>query len=620
MKILLFAISCLFILSSCQKSNPKVYWFIPDGMRADGELFDVYKWAEEGELPNIKKMINEGSYGYSIPDFPSHTPTNFASLLTGARPATHGIADGPMHIEGYPLQKPSAPGFSSTTKKVSPIWKIVDSSKVDTVLLSIPGSTPPEISKTVIRGRWGGWGFDSHSVVFESEGLLPLRKNVGRGHRLFFLGSQLTSFVPFQKEGDVFKSVLKAHGSEIQIQHDPLSKQVIVNNIKVGLGKWSDWIPIVLSFKGEQIQSRYKLKFIKSWDDGNFRIKVLFDLINKFSVEPPERAEELSMNVGPMVDYPDNWPPQLVREEEDRETFFEETMMALDWHAKAANYIFKQWKPGLFIHDTYTPNQMLESRWWHKRLVEGSSEEKSEAMKDIKSMYKGLDKIIGEVMKNADHNTTIVLSSDHGVCHLKRLVYLNNIFAKKGWLKYSIDEKTGEAQINWDQTKVVYLKMNHIYVNPKGLGGNWNRASGKDYDQLREQVMTLLKNLRDEDGTAPLANAVKWEDAEKTYHLPADRVGDIVIEARLGHFWYEEVNKERTEFSNPVTSGYKQSIDARSNRCMWTPFAIWGPKVKKGFKLDAPIDHIDQLPTILTIMEEKIPTSVEGKVLKQILK
>lgn len=620
MKILLFAISCLFFFSSCQKSTPKVYWFIPDGMRADGELFDVYKWAEEGELPNIKKMINEGSYGYSIPDFPSHTPTNFASLLTGARPAAHGIADGPMHIEGYPLQKPSAPGFSSTTKKVSPIWKIVDSSKVDTVLLSIPGSTPPEISKTVIRGRWGGWGFDSHSVVFESEGLLPLRKNVGRGHRLFFLGSQLTSFVSFQKEGEVFKSVLKAHGSEIQIQHEPLSKQVIVNNAKVDLGSWSDWTPIVLSFKGEQIQSRYKLKFIKSWDDGNFRIKVLFDLINKFSVEPPERAEELSMNVGPMVDYPDNWPPQLVREEEDRETFFEEAMMALDWHAKAANYIFKQWKPGLFIHDTYTPNQMLESRWWHKRLVEGTSEEKSEAMNDIKSMYKGLDKIIGEVMKNADHNTTIVLSSDHGVCHLKRLVYLNNIFAKKGWLKYSIDENTGEAQINWDQTKVVYLKMNHIYVNPKGLGGNWNRASGNDYDQLREQVMTLLKNLRDEDGTVPLANAVKWEDAEKTYHLPADRVGDIVIEARLGHFWYEEVNKERTEFSNPVTSGYKQSIDARSNRCMWTPFAIWGPKVKKGFKLDAPIDHIDQLPTILTIMEEKIPTSIEGKVLKQILK
>ena len=41
----------------------KVYWFIPDGMRAEPGLFNIYKWAQEGKLPNIKKMIDGGSYG-----------------------------------------------------------------------------------------------------------------------------------------------------------------------------------------------------------------------------------------------------------------------------------------------------------------------------------------------------------------------------------------------------------------------------------------------------------------------------------------------------------------------------------------------------------------------------
>ena len=75
----------------------KLYWFIPDGMRADPDLFDIFKWAEEGQLPNIKRMMDNGAYGYSIPTFPSHTPTNFATLFTGAYPLKHGVADGLRH-------------------------------------------------------------------------------------------------------------------------------------------------------------------------------------------------------------------------------------------------------------------------------------------------------------------------------------------------------------------------------------------------------------------------------------------------------------------------------------------------------------------------------------------
>ena len=43
------------ITSQPEFSQAKVYWFIPDGMRAEPELFNIYKWAQEGKLPNIKK-------------------------------------------------------------------------------------------------------------------------------------------------------------------------------------------------------------------------------------------------------------------------------------------------------------------------------------------------------------------------------------------------------------------------------------------------------------------------------------------------------------------------------------------------------------------------------------
>src|SRR3989344_5271663 len=174
----------------------RVYWFIPDGMRADPDVFNIYRWAEEGKLPNIKKLMERGAYGYSIPDFPSHTPTNWASLMTGAHPTVHGVSDGPMHAEGYPLDKPSVAGFASSAKRVDPIWKLLEAAGKKVALLSIPGSTPPELKNGItIRGRWAPWGFDTPALIFEPKERLAEMKSAGNGFKLFYLVQKLTQFI-----------------------------------------------------------------------------------------------------------------------------------------------------------------------------------------------------------------------------------------------------------------------------------------------------------------------------------------------------------------------------------------------------------------------------------------
>ena len=198
----------------------KVYWFIPDGTRADPDTFTIYEWAQEGRLPNIKRLMERGSYGYSIPDFPSHTPTNFASLLTGTHPKTHGIADGPMHIEGYPLATPSVAGFGSAAKKVDPIWRILEDAGKMVALLSVPGSTPPELEKGItIRGRWAPWGFDTPALIFEPLEKLAERKSTGKGFKLFYLGQKLTQFI---ETGDAsgWDSVPKSFSPAREIKMD----------------------------------------------------------------------------------------------------------------------------------------------------------------------------------------------------------------------------------------------------------------------------------------------------------------------------------------------------------------------------------------------------------------
>ncbi len=622
---LIQVIVLLLALSPLGQAEPakaqKLYWLIPDGMRADQGPFNIFKWAREGKLPNIKRMMDEGAYGYSIPDFPSHTPINFASLMTGAHPSVHGIADGPMHVEGAPLDKPSAQGFSSTTKKVPPIWKIMEAAKKRIMLLSIPGSTPPEIRETTVRGRWGGWGADTFNMIFESKGKLAERKAMGRGFRLFFLGAPLTQFV------DMPLGKLEAHGLVISAAVKrtrmtfAIEGQGVVANLKQG--QWSKWIPVQLHFRDIALPSQVRIKIIKLWADGNFRVRVLYNNLNRLITEPGSVAAALTEGVGPMVDHADNWPPQLIFEKEDKQEFLDEMRMSLDWHRRAVPFIYDRYHPEIFIQDTYTPNQMLESRWWQGEIDtsrKGYSPVKAKAAwKDILELYQGLDAILGEALKKAGKDTLVVLSSDHGVCPLHRLVHLNNLFAKKGWLKFTVDPVTGEPAIDWKNTKVVYLKMLHVYINPEGLDGNWKRASGPAFNKLRDEVIAAIADIKDDNGIKPLVRAVRWEDAARVYDLPPERVGDLVLETRVNYFWFEEMDNSLKLFSTPLTSGYKQSLDPKINTCMWTPFVLWGPGVKKNFELKQPISHVDQLPTLLKLLQIPAPTYIQGKVLSEAL-
>ena len=655
-KIILFVVTLavlggVFYLFNQEPDQPKqatkLYWFIPDGMRAEPDLFTVFQWAKEGKLPNIKKMMDNGAYGYSIPDFPSHTPTNFASLLTGAHPTVHGVADGPMHIEGKPLVRPSVGGFSSAAKKVDPIWTILENVGKKVALLAMPGSTPPELENGItIRGSWGGWGADTPALIFEPTDKLAERKAAGKGFRLFFLGQKLTRFVDktaaaeWQQVSTSFspakEATMEAYGQSFftyiydstddgKENYDRVSISLDKQSVLVDLpqGEWSGWYPVTLSWNEKSFDSDVKVKVIKLWDTGNFRIRLFFNNINEFLTEPSFVAKDLTENIGPMMDFVDNWPAQLVYEEEDKETFWEEAQMTLDWHKKAAGFILDEYKPDVFLQDIYTPNQMLESRWWHREIDQnrsGYSEEKAtEAWKDLLVLYQGLDAILGEAMKKADKDTLFVLSSDHGVIPMYKQVRLNNLFAKKGWLKFSLDPATGEPAIDWENTKVVFLKMIHVYVDPQGLGGDWNRASGAEYEALKQEVMQAISELEDDNGIKPLVQAVSWEDVPQYFELPTDRVGDIVLETTPGYQWFEEVTTDGKLFTEPLVSGYKQAVNAKTTKGMWTPFVIMGPGVKKGYELGEEISHVDQLPTILKLLNVDIPEHVQGRVLEEII-
>src|SRR5690606_24465322 len=123
----------------------------------------------------------------------------------------------------------------------------------------------------------------------------------------------------------------------------------------------------------------------------------------------------------------------------------------------------------------YTPNQMLTSRWWmghldpqSPRYNEVNESERTKLWEEVLSMYQGIDRVLGTILDHADDKTLIVFSSDHGAIPLFREVRLNNLFAKEGLLKVYKDAD-GLMKIDWAKSKVVFLKMDSIFINPNGL-------------------------------------------------------------------------------------------------------------------------------------------------------
>lgn len=630
------------------KPEKKVYWFIPDGMRAEQNLFNVYRWAKEGKLPNIKRMMDQGSYGYAKPNFPSHTPTNFATLLTGAYPEKHGVDDGPMHTEGKPLDRVAIGGFSSVAKKIPPIWVTLENVGKTVALLSIPGSTPPELKKGyTFRGRWGGWGADFHALNFETKGNLQQRILQGRGTHLFFFGPELTRYAdPIAATGwpedtksysPSLEIVLDGWGAKVfglltdstddrTVNYDHVSLSTDKKTISAVLrqGEQSSWLPVTLMWQnGDQktpVDTQFIATVIKLDPNGFYRIRLFYNTLNKYNTEPPDAAGKLLGETGPMVDFVDNYPAQLIYYPEDKNAFLKEAWASLDWHKKAVKPLMKKFDSQVIIHDTYTPNQMLTSRWWmgsvdpsSLRYSSISEEERTILWNEVQEMYKKLDDIIGEILDNADQNTYVVLSSDHGAVPLDRSVLLNNYFAKKGWLTFTINAQNGEPIIDWAKTKVIYLKMAHVYVNSDGLAGEYHRASGPAYEALRNEVIKALEDL-DDNGVKPVVDIVTWEDAQQYMQLMPDRVGDLVIANRPGYGWNEEMTSDLNIFDQPLISGYKQAIKSDDVPGMWTPFVIMGPGIKRNnFLGDVPFPLVDQYPTIMEALDQKIPDFVQGK-------
>jgi predicted AlkP superfamily phosphohydrolase/phosphomutase len=111
----------------------------------------IRKYVAEGKLPNFKRAIDAGVTTTDLgmqSVLPAITPPNWASIATGAYPATHGITCFWNHTLGNELDVLDY-GFDSGLLKAETIWQAYARAGKKSIIFNYPTSWPPQVEDAI---------------------------------------------------------------------------------------------------------------------------------------------------------------------------------------------------------------------------------------------------------------------------------------------------------------------------------------------------------------------------------------------------------------------------------------------------------------------------------------
>ena len=129
----------------------------------DGFITPMMKFfADEGCLPNFSRLLHEGTVNQTCPSFPVWTPTNWATLSTGAHTGTHSVSTwqtilGKKARGGGRVRLVDS--FDGRANNAERIWYALERSGYKSVAVHYPGAHPSGVQFGHVVD---GFGHPSH--------------------------------------------------------------------------------------------------------------------------------------------------------------------------------------------------------------------------------------------------------------------------------------------------------------------------------------------------------------------------------------------------------------------------------------------------------------------------
>lgn len=377
--------------------------------------------------------------------------------------------------------------------------------------------------------------------------------------------------------------------------------------------QWSNWIFDYYTKEDDRVKVGYKIRWIESSPDGS-KIKLYISFAQNLNdlnyTYPQEMGKKLFENVGPALCFAKFG--QVGSGDWNAENILLESFADnVHWHIDASNWLFEEY-PDWELYYLHIHGLDLYNHWYLNRTLPGSNPDWEKYRELLYRMYETHDVYIGEMMKQLDGNTSIIVCSDHAAiphsigdvnpCIGSIAGITTGVMEELGFTKSYVDEN-GRIKIDWSQTKAVFQRSSYVYVNLKGRDPQ-GIVEPEDYEQTVQDIISALYSYRHKDTGKRVVSFCMTRDEMEIVGMGGPHCGDILCQL-VPTYCEEHANCPTTA----TNEGY-----SLNNLCI-----MGGAGFKQGATIKRVIRVTDVVPTICHLTDTEVSSNVEGGVIWQAL-
>ena len=182
-------------------------------------------------------------------------------------------------------------------------------------------------------------------------------------------------------------------------------------------------------------------------------------------------------------------------------SLIENTYKMTDMQIKVLKELIVEEEWDFFMSVMIGSDRLQHMLWSHFDETHRKFIKDSEYKNSLKEYYIYLDKKLGEIIGLLDKDTTIIVASDHGMVKQEGKININNwliknkyLFLKEEYFTIKDKKRFSNSYIDFNKT-LAYgggAYNSRIYINKENVG--------KNYVQLREELIHKLKEIKDDKG------------------------------------------------------------------------------------------------------------------------
>jgi len=614
------------------------------------------RWMKEGQLPNLARLAQMGTFRPLRTTNPPESPVAWASFATGLNPGGTGIFDfltrdpktylpelalvtreKPEFLFGFvPIKPPKV----INERSGMPFYKAVADAGYRTTVIRMPLEFPPTplpggklwagLGVPDLRGTWGTFFYFGSDLTPWDVGDTEFG---GKLVRLELNGNQASSSIegPVDPTAKSFTRISVPVQFSVSPEANSVTIQLAHRAETIREKQWSDWFQVKFAVTA-LLSVRATCRFYALQVSPDLRLYM--SPLNLDPESPPLAVSAPASFVAGLVKkhgeiktlgwWHDTW--ALNEEKIDEGVFLEDLLRTDRQQAEITIDELMNDPPSLLV-SVFTGTDSASHMFFrlmdpqHPRYDPELAKKYGDA---IRQVYQAMDQTVGEVERAMKPNGTMLIVSDHGFHTWRKGFNTNTWLVENGYMTlknpgaqektYNLDQLFGQGSffpnVDWSRTKAYALGLGQIYLNVRGREQSGILDRGPETDRLLEEIRQKLVRFLDPDTGEPVIQNV-YRGVDIFHGSRMERAPDLQIDFRDGYRTSWQTTLGAVPAGIVVANMKKWSGD----HCASDPTDTSGIFLSNRLVRTPEPGLLDIAPTVLQILSVQSPGPMDGHAL-----